>query len=196
MKKLALAVLVTLSTTAFAQGSGLKAGLWEIKQIKQVMDGRDMAAQMAAAQAEMQQAMANMSPAQRKQMEAMMGGRGMPAGAAGGAQRICISPAMAAADKPMVDPEGRCEPAKVSRSGNKTSFEFNCTTQGHSMVGKGESTVSGDLVSTRMDMTTTDAQGRHTMQSESQMKYLGPDCQGLKPIDQIAKDAQAYGRKK
>jgi len=196
MKKLALAVLVTLSGAALAQGSGLKAGLWEMKQIKQVMDGRDMAAQMASAQAEMQQAMVNMSPAQRKQMEAMMGSRGMPAGAAGGAQRICISPAMAAADKPMVDPEGRCEPAKVSRSGNKTSFEFNCTSAGHTMVGKGESTVSGDLVSTRMDMTTTDAQGRHTMQSESQMKYLGPDCQGLKPIDQIARDAQAYGRKK
>lgn len=201
MKKLALASLaalavpLTVSTTALAQGSGLKAGLWELKQIKQVMDGRDMGAEMAAAQAEMQQAMANMSPAQRKQMEAMMGSRGMPAGA-GGAQRICISPAMAAADKPMVDPEGRCEPAKVSRSGNKTSFEFNCTTQGHSMVGKGESIVSGEMVSTRMDMTTTDAQGRHTMQSESQMRYLGPDCQGMKPIDQIAREAQAYGRKK
>lgn len=201
MKKLVLASLatlvlpLTLGTTAHAQGSGIKAGLWELKQIKQIMDGRDMGGQMAAAQAEMQQAMANMSPAQRKQMEAMMGSRGMPAGAAGGAQRICISPAMAASDKPMVDPEGRCEPAKMSRSGNKTSFEFNCTTAGRSMVGKGESTISGDTVNTRMDMTTTDAQGRHTMQSESQMKYLGPDCQGLKPIDQIAKEAQAYGRR-
>jgi hypothetical protein len=187
MRKSTLAMLVALSGTAYAQGSGLKPGLWEVRQIKQVVDGRDMAAQMASAQAQMQQSMAKMSPEQRKQMEAMMGGRGMPQGAAGGGTRICISPAMAARDKPMVDPEGRCEPAKVSRSGNKTSFEFNCTTQGRTTVGKGESTHSGDTVNSRMDMTTTDASGRHTMQSESQMKYLGPDCQGIKPMDQLAK---------
>jgi hypothetical protein len=194
MKKTLLAILITLSGAAVAQGSGLKAGLWEVKQIKQVMDGRDMTAQMASAQAQMQQAMANMSPAQRKKMEAMMGNQGASAG--GGAMRICVSPAMAASDKPMVDPEGRCQPAKVSRSGNKTSFEFNCTSDGRTMVGKGESTLGSDVVTTRMDMTTTGTGGRHTMQSESQLKYLGADCQGVKPIDQIAKDAQAYGRKK
>jgi hypothetical protein len=188
MRKSTLAVLVALSGTAYAQGSGFKPGLWEVKQIKQVVDGRDMAAQMASAQAQMQQSMAKMSPEQRKQMEAMMGGRGMPApGAAAGGTRICISPAMAARDKPMVDPEGRCEPAKVSRSGNKTTFEFNCSSDGRTMAGKGESTFGGDMVTSRMDMTTTDAGGRHTMQSESQMKYLGPDCQGIKPMDQLAK---------
>jgi hypothetical protein len=30
-------------------------------------------------------------------------------------------------------------------------------------------------------MKMTDARGRHTMQTESQMRYLGPDCQGIKP---------------
>lgn len=193
MRKSTLAILITLSGSAFAQGSSLKPGLWEMKQIRQVMDGRDMAAQMASAQNQMQQAMANMPPERRKQMEAMMGGQGMPAQGAGG-MRICISPAMAARDKPMVDPEGRCEPAKVSRSGNKTSFEFNCSTSGRTMVGKGESTVSGDTVTSRMDMATTDASGRHTMQSESQMKYLGPDCQGIKPMDQLAKGAPGLAR--
>ena len=183
MRKSTLAILITLTGTAYAQGSGLKPGLWEVKQISQIVDGRDMGAQMASAQARMEQSMARMSPERRKQMEAMMGGQGLPAqGAAGGGTRICISPAMAARDKPMVDPEGRCEPAKVSRSGNKSSFEFNCTGNGRTMVGKGESTTSGDTVTTRMDMTTTDAAGRHTMQSESQMKYLGADCKGIKPI--------------
>jgi hypothetical protein len=189
MRKSIVAVLVALSGTAFAQGSGLKPGLWEVKQLKQVMDGRDMNAQMAAAQAQMQQSLAKLPPEQRKQMEAMMGKQG-----AGGGTRICISPAMAARDKPMVDPDGRCEPAKVSRSGNKTSFEFNCTRDGRTMVGKGESTVSSDLVQTRMDMTTTDATGRHTMQNESQMKYLGPDCQGIKPADQLAKEMRGGAR--
>lgn len=195
MKKSLLAILVVLGGTAWAQGSGLKAGLWEVKQLKQVVDGRDMAAQMASAQKEMQAAMANMPPEQRKQMEAMLGKQGVPAkGATGVTTRICISPAMAAMDKPMVDPEGRCEPAKMNRSGNKTTFEINCTTQGRTTVGKGESTHSGDMVTTRMDMTMTDAQGRHTMQSESQMKFLGADCQGVKPFDQMAKGAKGAGR--
>jgi hypothetical protein len=190
MLKPTLAVLIALSGTAFAQGNVLKPGLWEVKQISQVMDGRDMTAQMASAQARMEQSMAKMTPEQRKQMEAMMGGRAMTQGAGGGGTRICISPAMAARDKPMVDPEGQCEPAKVSRSGNKSSFEFNCNANGRTMVGKGETTVSGDLVNTRMDMTTTDARGSHTMKSESQMKYLGPDCQGIKPMDQLARGAR------
>ena len=186
MKKLTLAIFITLSGAAFAQGSSLKPGLWEIKPVSQIMDGRDMTAQMASAQSKMQQAMANMPPNQRKQMEAMMGQQGASAGED---MRICVSPAMAANDKPIVDPEGSCEPAAVNRSGNKTSFEFNCTANGRTSVGKGDSVVSGDTVTTRLNMTMTDAQGRHTMQSESRMKYLGPDCRGIKPLDQLTRKA-------
>ena len=40
-------------------------------------------------------------------------------------------------------------------------------------------------------MTMTDTRGQHTIQNESQMKYLGPDCQGIKPIDELAKDAKS-----
>jgi hypothetical protein len=40
-------------------------------------------------------------------------------------------------------------------------------------------------------MMTTGRDGKHTMQTESQMIYLGPDCQGLKPADQIAREMQA-----
>lgn len=183
MKKSALAILIVLCGTAQAEGPGLKAGLWETTVVRQVMDGKDMGAQMAAAQARMQQAMANMPPAQRKQMEARMGGA-----AGGGKMRICVSPAMAARDKPMVDPQGHCQPTKMDRSGNKTTFEFNCSEGGRTSVGKGETVASGDMVTTRMDMTSTDASGRHTMQNETQMKYLGADCQGVKPADQMAKE--------
>ena len=197
MKYWIVAMVLAQSAAAFAQGSTMKPGLWEMKPIRQVVDGQDMTAQMASAQAEMRQAMASMSPAQRKQMEAMMAGQGMPAqNAAGGAMRICISPAMAARNTPMVDAEGRCEPAKLNHSGNKTSFEFNCTANGSSQVGKGESVASGDAVTTRLDMTTTDAHGRHTLHSETQMKYLGSDCQGVKPADQLSKAAQDSPRKK
>ena len=177
-------MLIMLSGSAFAENYSLKPGLWEVKQIRQVLDGQDMSAQMAAAQAQMQQAMANMSPAQRKQIESRMGSQSM---GAGGGTRICISPAMAARNRPMVDAKGRCEPAKVSHSGNSTHFEFNCTADGRTSVGKGESVASGDTVTTRVDMSVTDARGHHTIHSESQMKYLGPDCEGIKPADQLAR---------
>lgn len=182
MKRLIVAASVAVvAGSPYAQTPGMKAGLWELKTVKQVVDGKDMQAQMAAAQAQMKQAMANMPPERRKQMEATMGRQGA-AMSGSGAMRMCISPEMAARDKPMVDPEGKCEPAKVSRSGNRTSFEFNCKTATGSMVGRGDSTFAGDTISSRMDMTMTDAKGKHTMQSESQMKYLGADCGGLKPV--------------
>ena len=190
MNKLAFVILITLCSSAFAESPSLKAGLWEIKSIRQVVDGHDMTAQMAAAQAKMQQAMASMSPEQRKQMEAMMKGAGGAASAGVGSARICISPEMAAKNVPMVDHEGRCAPAKVTRNGNKSTYEFNCVTDGHTMVGSGENTANGDKILTSMNMTMTDSDGRHTMQGESEMTYLGSDCHGVKPIDQLGKDIQ------
>ena len=187
MKRLIVATtFAVVASSPCAQTMGMKAGLWEMRTLKQVMDGKDMQAQMSAAQAQMQQAMANMPPEQRKQMEATMARQGA-AMSGGGAHRICISPEMAARDKPMVDPEGMCEPTKMSRSGNKTSYEFNCKSDGRSMVGKGDSTFAGDTITSRMDMTTSDATGKHTMQTESQMKYLGPDCGKLKPAGQMTR---------
>jgi hypothetical protein len=175
-------ILLTLSLSLLAApvfAGDMKAGLWEMKTIKQIMDGRDMKAQMAAAQAQMQQQLASMPPDQRKQMEAMMGRQGA---GGGGTMQICISEEMAKRDTPMVDPDGRCQPTKMSRSGNTTRYEIDCTTEGRRSVGKGESTVSGNTISSRMDMTTTDARGTHTMQTESQMTYLGADCRGLAPV--------------
>lgn len=193
MKKLILVILITLlSGTAFAQNSGLKPGLWEYTPISQIMDGRDMSAQIAAAKAEMEHALAKMSPAQREQMQAMMGNQGM---LSGGKTQICISPAMATKGKPMVDTKGDCQPTNVSRSGNKTSFEINCTTKEGTSIGKGESTISSDTVTTRMDLATTDNRGnRHKMQSEIQMKYLGSDCKGITPADQIVQKSRNPAR--
>ena len=186
MKKLTFAILITLGGINCAQASGLKAGLWEINPTSQIVDGRDMTAEMSSAQARIQQQMSSLPPAQRAQMQSMMGRQSATAGST----RICVSPAMAARDKPMVDNEGRCEPATVKQSGNKTSFEFNCTSNGRTSIGKGESTASGDTILTRMDMTVTDSRGKHTMHSESRMKYLGSDCQGIMPADQVAKKSR------
>ena len=180
MNKLVPALALSL-LAAPALAGDMKAGLWEVKTLRQIMDGRDMKAQMAAAQAQMQQQLASMPPDQARQMRAMMERQGVSMGGDGTA-RICISEEAARRDEPMIDPEGRCKPAKVSRSGNTTRFEFDCTAEGRHSVGKGESTVSGNGINSRMDMTTTDARGTHTMQTESQMTWLGADCKGLAPV--------------
>jgi hypothetical protein len=174
-----LSILVAMSGSVFADSGYLQPGLGEMKMLHNVVDGHDMAAQMAAAQAKMQAQMANMPPAQRAQIEGMMGNQG--------GSRFCVSPAMAAKSKPMVDRDGKCEPAKVTRSGDKTTFEFNCTTDRGTRVGKGESVHSGNVITTKMDMSSTDSKGTHTMQAETQMTFLGTDCQGLKPADQMGK---------
>lgn len=196
MKKISLTLLALLSGSVFAQGSGIKPGLWETKQTKQIIDDQDMLAQMAATQAEMRKFMTNMSPAQREQMEAMMKQQGRSLPGPDGATRICISAAMAASDKPMVDPQGRCKASDAKRNGDKTSFEFNCAEGGRSMVGKGENLIGDDVVTTRVEMVATDPQGRHTIQSEYQMRYLGSDCKGIKPADQMIKEMQANKRPK
>jgi hypothetical protein len=157
----------------------MKAGLWEMKPVRQIMDGKDMTAMMAAAQAQMQQQLASLPPEQRAKLQGMLGHQGVI--------RICVSPAMAANGAPMADPEGHCPPASVNRSGNTTTFEFSCTENGRSRSGKGSSTVNGDTVTTHLDMKMTDAKGPHTMQADMQSTYLGADCQGVTPADQMAK---------
>jgi hypothetical protein len=188
MKKCAVFVALWAAWSFTYAAAPMQAGLWEVRPTKQVVDGKDMTAQMAAAQAQMQEQLAKMSPAQREQMQKMMGGQKLPTG---GAQRMCISAEMAAQDKPAMPPDAQCEPVKFQRSGNKTTFEINCTANGNTTVGTGESVTNGDTVTSRMDMTISNAQGRHTMQTESQMKYLGADCQGVKPMDQLLKELKA-----
>jgi hypothetical protein len=184
MKKILPLLLLAGCTCAAAQTVGLKAGLWEMTRQQNAYDGQDLSAQMSAAQERMAQAMANMPPERRAQMEAMMGGK-MPA--PGAAKRICVSAQMAASERPMADPQGRCEGSKLTRSGNKLHFDMNCSGEGRSMVGKGDTVIDGDSVSTVVDATVTDARGTHALHSESQMKYLGADCQGLAPLDQLAR---------
>lgn len=189
MKKSILVISLILSSAAFAQTNALKPGLWEVKIVRQVMDGKDMGAQMAAAQAKMQESMAKMSPQQRQQIEQMMKGSGVQS--QGGAIRMCISAEMAAKNESWNAQQSQCPPTKVTHSGNKVAYEINCTTNGHTMVGRGESVVSGDKVTVHTDMTMTDAHGKHAMLNDSEMSYLGADCKGLQPVGEIARKMKA-----
>lgn len=179
MKRAMLASILPLALPLVATSAlagNMKAGLWEIKMTKQIVDGEDIQAQMRL----MQQQLAGLPPQQRKQMEAMLKQQGIGMGP-GGATRICIGRDQARRNMPVIDLDDRCQPTKLTRSGNTVRFEIDCTMDGSRMQGKGLSTTTSNSVYTRMDVTTTDESGRHTMQSESQMRYLGPDCKGLPP---------------
>ncbi len=176
-----------------AQGpapSGMKAGLWESRSVKMVMDGKDMLPQMVAAQTQMREQMAKMPPEQRKKMEAVLGSnQGDPL-----TQRMCVSPEMAQQQQAMVPRPARadCAEPKLTRDGNRTAFEFSCKQAKGTITGKGETVASADQVKVTVDTVNTDAAGaKHTMQVETHMKFLGADCGGLKPLDQMAKQAQA-----
>jgi hypothetical protein len=179
-----LTMLATLAVlTAYAAGMGLKPGLWEVKVDKMLIDGRDISAQMATAAAQRQQMMANMPAEQRARMEAMFKQNGGGQGSNGGF-RICISPAMAKRDTPVIDKEGRCRPATVSHNGNQMSYEFSCTINGATTAGKGKATLAPDLIMTQVDMTSTSANGKtRVTHNESEMRYLGADCGDVKPPD-------------
>jgi hypothetical protein len=161
---------------------GLKPGLWETHVTKQVVDGKDMTATINGAAAQLQKMMANLSPDQRAKMEAMMKEHGAAMASGDGAIRMCVSPEMANRDTAWVDPKGHCQPVKLIRSGNQASFEINCAENGNTTTGKGLSTMSGDVVTSQVDMTSHGADGQtHVAHTETEMKFLGADCGALKP---------------
>jgi hypothetical protein len=184
MKEIGIAFLAIgmagLAQLGHAQVPGTKAGLWETKIVKNVVDGKDMAAQMSDAQAKLQAKLASLPPDQRAMVEAHMKGAGMN----GNSIRVCISPAMAAKHQIAGDPQGHCPPASVDVSGNTFSFAVNCSYNGHTTVGKGQAVMNGDSIAVHVDMTETDSKGTHTIVADTQMNYLGADCQGIKPLDQ------------
>ncbi|MDE2368271.1 MAG: DUF3617 domain-containing protein [Burkholderiales bacterium] len=179
-RMLSMIALVTLAGAACAD-SGMKPGLWEMHIAKNVVDGRDMAAQMAGMSDKMKEQMAKLTPEQRAQMAAMMGQHGMGV-SAGGDMQLCITPEMAKRDAPVADKNGSCAPTNVRRSGNRMSYEFNCVSGGTKTTGSGESTLNGDSMTNRSDLTVVDHGQTHHIQSESEMRYVKSDCGKVKPM--------------
>ena len=81
---LGLSSVLLLPHGAMAQS--IDPGLWEMRSTMDMADQPGMAAQLQ----EMQEALKNLSPEERKMMEQQMGGQGVGIGP-GGAVRICIS---------------------------------------------------------------------------------------------------------
>lgn len=165
-------------------GPRLKPGLWEVRVVKQVVDGRNISAQLSDAARQMQQAMQSMPPEQRARMEAMLQQHGVRQGAGGGYQ-VCITATMAKRDAPVLPKEGHCRMSNVAHSGNRTTFAFNCKSSGTTTTGTGGAEITNEIVSTHTDATTRNAKGEtHTMHVESEMRYVKADCGDVKPPEQ------------
>lgn len=176
---LLLTCLLMSATGAFAQTTA--PGLWEIQN---KMGGNP---EMDKAMAQMQKQMANMPPAQRKQMEAMMGQNGVSIGAGGAMTvKVCITPEMAARAEMPSQTHGECTSSLVSRSGGTIKSKFSCTNPPAS--GEGTYTFSGDKAYTMHMVMQTMRNGKpESMTMDGQGRWLAADCGAVKPIAVPAK---------
>jgi hypothetical protein len=175
--------LAAFAALAVAAGFGLKPGLWQIHIVKSVVDGSDNTASIAAVSNRMQQMLASLPADQRALVEAKIRQSGISQ-SNNGSFRICVSAAMAKLDKPIIDKDGRCQPSTVRHDGADTSYEFNCTADGTTTIGKGTATANGDTITTHVEMTVQPAGGQsHAMQNDTELSFVGPDCGDVRPSD-------------
>lgn len=169
--------LLVGATSSFAQS--IQPGLWEINH---KIGGNP---QMDQAMAQMQKQLTAMPPAQRKQMEAMLGQQGvsMPSPAADGgmAMKVCITPEMAARQDMPSQTEGECTTTITSRSTSTMNMKFVCKNPPSS--GEGTYTFNGDKAySVKMVIHTTNKDMPASMTMDGQGKWLSADCGAVKPI--------------
>lgn len=168
-----------LAFSAAAQAQSIKPGLWEMNQ---KMGG---SAQMDQSMAHMQQQMANMPPAQRKQMEDMLAKQGMsmPTPGAGGSvvMKVCITPEMAAKQDMPMQNEGDCTSTVTSRSASALKMSIVC--KNPPSTGEGTYTFSGDTAYTmKMVMNTTHKGKPQTVTMDGQGKWVAAACGAIKPL--------------
>lgn len=177
-------VVVASVTAAFGApwpvlAQDMKPGLWE-----HAVTMKSSGGEMEAAMARMQEELARMPPEQRRQMEAMMAGRGIGMGAPGQAStmRLCITPEQAARGEMPTKEEGRCKRTNQSRSGKTVRFAFACEGEPPTR-GEGEVTfVSSTQQRSAVTMTTTRGGRSEQMQMQSTSRWLGADCGNVKPL--------------
>jgi hypothetical protein len=182
MSRTTSALLSTaLLFAASAHAQSIKPGLWEMNQ---KVGG---SAQMDQSMAQMQQQMANMPPAQRKQMEDMLAKQGMsmPTPGAGGGggmvMKVCITPEMAAKQDMPMQNEGDCTSTVTSRSASALKMSFVC--KNPPSTGEGTYTFSGDTAYTmKMVMNTTHKGKPQTVTMDGQGKWVAAACGAVKPL--------------
>jgi Protein of unknown function (DUF3617) len=174
---LGAAILCALGCSSALAQPLLKPGLWEITS-KTTLNGQAMP--------HMGDMLKNMSPAQRKQMEAMMAKQGvsMPAANADGAtvSKVCMTPEhvrQGALTQP--DSVRSCSQQAVQQIGNTMKYSFACTNP--KAEGTGEATWSGDTQFTNRVKMSGERNGKpYQSDMDGAGKWLGADCGSVKPL--------------
>ena len=177
MRKLVLALAATLICFG-ASAQSIKPGLW---QISTKMDGA-AGGQMAAAQAQMQEQMKNMTPEQRKMVEDMMAKQGVRMGQGGGGgmnMQMCISKEMAERSEVPMN-KGDCKVTQQQRTGSSMKASFTCTNPPSN--GEAQVSFAGPEAYSSKVMVNTVVNGKpESMTIDSNGKWLGSDCGSIKP---------------
>lgn len=183
MKVLATAVTTALLWSgavswAHAQAQKMRPGLWE-HSVKM----KSQSGEMEAAMAQMQQSIASMPPAQRKQMQDMLAQQGVRMGAGGTTVKVCITPEQADLDR--IAPQEGCT-QKVQRTGpSSLAMTFSCKGEAGQPPSSGEGTMTfaGPTAYTGQFKVKTLSNGKPEQIDMAQNgQWLSADCGTIKPV--------------
>lgn len=176
MSKALLSVCFAVAACAVSGASAqtLKPGLWEVQH--KMKGNPEMERQLEEARKQM----AAMPPEQRKQMEAMMAGRGVQMGMGGQSVRMCLTKDMVERNE-IPAQQGDCRMTNQQRTGNTLKLNFTCTNPPSS--GESQMTINSPESYAMKTTATSNIDGRvEKMSVEGTGKWLGADCGSLKPM--------------
>jgi hypothetical protein len=163
---------------AFALPAGaqtMKPGLWE-------MNNKMSGGQMDHAMAEMQKQLAQMSPEERKQMQAAMAQHGvkMMPGAAGGGMVVQMCMTRDMVERNDVPMEKGCTSTQQKKSGNRIQYAFSCSNPPSS--GEGEVSFTPETYTSRSSIKAVVDGKPETMTMQGTGRWLKANCGDVKPM--------------
>ncbi|TNF36631.1 MAG: DUF3617 domain-containing protein [Gammaproteobacteria bacterium] len=163
-------LLAMLLASALATADGLQPGLWEIRTTT-LIDGQALPT--------LEEMMKDVPPHMREQMKGMMANSGVDMGS--GAIRICVSPEKATRQSmPAMDSDPNCQTDIEEKDKYHWTFRMEC--QNPQRSGEGEThLVSDTLWKSRISMSQTENRKTQQMETETEGRWIGSDCGGLKP---------------
>ena len=156
-----------------ASAQNLKPGLWEVRH--KMQGTPEMERQLEEARKQM----AAMPPEQRRQMEAMMAGRGVQMGVGGHSVRMCLTREMVERNE-IPAQQGDCRMTNQQRTGNTLKVNFTCTNPPSS--GESRMTINSPESYAMKTTASSSIDGRvETMSVEGAGQWVGAVCGSLKP---------------
>lgn len=167
--KAILALSLTFLSIQAQAAFKIKPGLWEIETKTQVNgQTHDM-------NAKMQEAMKNMKPAQRAQMEKMMGSKGMGFGDKG--MKVCHTEKTMSDEALVQDPKNKCKITDKKDLADGVRFNVKCDNG----TGTAEYRATSDTTYSGWNEFET-AKGKSKIEFKG--KFLASNCGNIKPLNE------------